>query len=135
MHFVAEVVIVVACGLGIVDIGEDRGVGNAGEERVAAAKSRLMGDVRIKVVLLQREVAPLGMQPYGGQIVADIRLQNTRRELLLVLSLARQLAVRTAEIEPLREQTVVETHAREGSVEREAAILERLGAADVPVHQ
>ena len=54
---------------------------------------------------------------------------------MLVLRLARQLAVRTAKVLTLCEQTVVESHAGQRSVERETAACEGMRATDVPVDQ
>ena len=63
MDFVAEVAIAIACHTGVVDVVEDGRVGHTRKERATTSQRHLMRQVGIDIILSQREVAPVGVQP------------------------------------------------------------------------
>ena len=72
MHLVAEVVIVVACGHGIVDVAEYGRVGNTRKKRSATTQGRFIRHVGIDVMLFERQMSLVDVQSYGCQIIACV---------------------------------------------------------------
>ena len=76
------------------------------------------------------------MLSHRSQIIAYIGLPHTGcGEIGLILRLARELAVRTGPVVTVGEKTIIEPHAGIVGIERQTAVLEGFGTADVPIYQ
>ena len=136
MDLVPCVVVVVSGDEGIVNVAENEGFRDAGEEGIAFAELGTHGGIGIHIILFHQQVPAVRPHADDGPVVTGVGLQDdVTGEFRLELRLAREFLVRAGPVDTVREEFRVQVQVGQVGVEREAALLEGFGAADVPVHE
>ena len=136
MDLVPDIVITVAANERIVDVADYGRMGDSREERPSLADLRVQGRIDIHIMFEHRQVPVPEMEADRGPVIARIGLQDAAgRPFVFVLRFRGEFPVGTHPVVAVREQSGIQAQVRVIRIERQAAPLERLRSAEVPVHE